>query len=56
MVCVGCTKRGTGCSKGCLDYLLESLSQPKEMIIKSTKSSVTFPSKFKGNHKYLGGR
>lgn len=34
MVCVGCDRRCKGCSVGCMDYLIESLSQPKEMKIR----------------------
>ena len=56
MVCVGCKKIKTGCSKGCLDYLLESLSQPKEMKIRGSKNGESFASKHKRNHTYIGGR
>lgn len=56
MVCVGCNKRGFGCSKGCLDYLLESLSQPKEIKINGSKNGASFASRHKRNHTYLGGK
>lgn len=56
MICVGCNKRGLGCSRGCLDYLLESLTQPKETTIKSSKNGVSFVSRQKRNHTYLGGK
>ena len=56
MVCVGCVKRSSTCSKGCLDYLLESLVQPKEMVIKDSKNRVSFASRHKRNHTYLGGK
>lgn len=39
MVCAGCERRSKGCSVGCMDYLIESLSQPKEMKIRDNFST-----------------
>lgn len=58
MVCVGCNKRNSVCSKGCLDYLLESLVQPKEMKINDYYKLYkdTSMKKWRDNHTCLGGK
>lgn len=58
MVCVGCNKRNSCCSKGCLDYLLESLVQPKEIKIHDSKAEYTAArmNRRKNTHTYLGGK
>ena len=38
MVCAGCERRCKGCSVGCMDYLIESLIQPKEMKVRDNFS------------------
>ena len=59
MVCAGCTNRKQGCSVGCLDYLLESLTRKKNKenkIIRKYTVNQRNAYRIKSTHTYIGGK